>query len=186
MAAKEAELHTAMDNMAGGMFMLDKDQKYLLFNQQYLQLYGFPKELIAIGGDFENTLRFQAKRKDYGPGPIEHHIRKISDQFKSRENFSFRRQLNDGTVLEIGMCSPYGAAAGTFAGGTDCVVGDYYDASDTITIPVGAQEATWFFPGDRYGEISFEVYAPDSTLLFAGAQGATSAGLLPITLCASN
>jgi hypothetical protein len=91
----------------------------------------------------------------------------------------------DGTVLEIGMCSPYGAAAGTFAGGTDCVVGDYYDASDTITIPVGAQEATWFFPGDRYGEISFEVYAPDSTLLFAGAQGATSAGLLPITLCAS-
>jgi hypothetical protein len=92
----------------------------------------------------------------------------------------------DGTIIEVGMCSPYGAAAGTFTGGTDCVVGDYYDASDTITIPVGAQEATWWFPGDQYGEISFEVYAPDSTLLFAGAQGATAGGLLPITLCATN
>ena len=95
----------------------------------------------------------------------------------------------DGNVLQVGMCSPYGGGAGTFleeGAGTGCVVGDYYDASDTVTIPVGAQEATWWFPGDAYGEISFEVYAPDSSLLFTGAQGATAGGLLPITLCATN
>lgn len=93
----------------------------------------------------------------------------------------------DGTITEVGMCSPYGAAAGTFAGGTDCVTGDWYEASDVVTIPVGAGEATWFFPGDQYGEISFEVYAPDTSLLFAsGGSGDTAAGLLPITLCATN
>jgi len=90
----------------------------------------------------------------------------------------------DGTIVEVGMCSPYGAAAGTFAGGPDCVTGDYYDATDIVTIPDGTVSATWTFPGDQYGEISFEVYGPGGEELYVGAQGETPAGLLPITLCA--
>lgn len=97
----------------------------------------------------------------------------------------------DGTVIEVGMCSPYGGSnIGTFLdanGGTDCTPNNGYDATATVTIPVGAQEATWFFPGDAYGEISFEVYAPNGDLAFAsGAPGETSGGLLPIAVCASN
>lgn len=92
----------------------------------------------------------------------------------------------DGTIVEVGMCSPYGGAAGTFLGGTDCVAGDYYDSSDIVTIPVGTSSATWNFPGDAYGEISFEVYGPGGEELYVGAQGASAPGLLPVTLCASN
>jgi len=96
----------------------------------------------------------------------------------------------DGVVIEVGMCSPYEAAP------YDCTpwpasvtdpTSEWTDATATVTIPVGAQEATWFFPGDQYGEISFEVYAPNGDLAFAsGAPGETSGGLLPIAVCASN
>ncbi len=101
----------------------------------------------------------------------------------------------DGTIIEIGMCSPYGGSnVGTFNGGDECTAwpddigdptSDYHDATATVTIPEGAGSAIWSFPGDFYGEISFEVYGPDGTLLFAGAQGETGPGLLPITACAA-
>ena len=58
-----------------------------------------------------------------------------------------------------------------------CVVGDYYDATGYVDIPAGASDVLWEFPGDAYGEISFEVYAPDGTLI--GQYGANQpAGLL--------
>jgi len=96
----------------------------------------------------------------------------------------------DGTIIEVGMCTPYG-------GGNDydCTpwptddpdydpTSDYTDATAIVTVPVGAASAIWNFPGDFYGEISFEVYGPGGELLYEGAQGATNAGILPITLCA--
>ncbi|WP_127023900.1 hypothetical protein [Flagellimonas beolgyonensis] len=91
--------------------------------------------------------------------------------------------LDDGTVIEIGLCSPYAAAAGTFLGGSDCTPNDGFDGSAVVTIPAGTSEANWSFPGDRYGEISFEVYAPDGTLLLAVGVGEGSAGLLAVTNC---
>ncbi len=97
----------------------------------------------------------------------------------------------DGSVFaEVGICSPYGGSnVGTFLdeslGG--CTPNDGYDGSAVVTIPVGALEATWDFPGDRYGEIFFEVYGPNDALLFAsGGPGDTAGGLLPVALCATN
>ena len=99
----------------------------------------------------------------------------------------------DGTmsVVEVGMCSPYGGAAGTFLDGfavpaTGCTgpaSTAFYDATATVNIPVGTDGANWNFPGDQYGEIGFEVYAPDGSLLFAAGTGEGVAGLLPITFC---
>jgi len=105
----------------------------------------------------------------------------------------------DGVILEVGMCSPYGADnVGTFNDGnadpaTGCILwaegsdptSDFTDATAIVTIPVGAQTAIWTFPGDTYGEISFEVYGPGGELLYEGLQGETGPGLLPITLCAT-
>jgi len=91
------------------------------------------------------------------------------------------------SVIEVGLCSPYGGAAGTFlesGAGTGCTENDGYDGTAIVTIPVGTQGANWNFPGDQYGEIFFEVYAPDGSLLYAsGGPGDAAAGLLPITFC---
>ena len=84
----------------------------------------------------------------------------------------------DGTIVEIGMCNPY--IPSNFA----CVTGDGYYAETTVTIPVGTISASWNFPGDRYGEISFKIYAPNGTLAFdSGAVGETIKGQLPIVVC---
>jgi len=91
----------------------------------------------------------------------------------------------DGVITEVGLCSPYGGAAGSFLDSTTagCTQNDGYDAETIVTIPVGAEQATWNFPGDKYGEIGFEVYGPQGQLLLASGFGEASPGLLPITLC---
>lgn len=92
----------------------------------------------------------------------------------------------DQTIAMVGLCSPYGSAAGSFlesGAGTGCTENDGYMGSGTITIPTGTNSASWEFPGDAYGEIGFEVYAPDGSLLYSAGAGETGPGLLPITFC---
>ena len=89
--------------------------------------------------------------------------------------------LNDGTVLEVGLCSPYGSAAGTFAGSAACTPNDGSSGSGTITIPAGATSADWFFPGDFYGEIDFEIVTPNGNIV--GGYPGTDAGPITIDFC---
>jgi len=84
--------------------------------------------------------------------------------------------LNTGEVIEVGMCSPY--APSDF----DCVEGPS-EASDVVTIPAGTTSAEWFFPGDVYGEISFNIIGPTSgAVIYDSPQGA-AAGVLALNLC---
>ena len=74
------------------------------------------------------------------------------------------------TVQEVGMCSPYASAAGTFLGSLGCISGPpprgFTTANATITVPVGTKAIKWTFPGDSYAEISFKIYAPNGNLLY--------------------
>ncbi|MBT8305734.1 MAG: hypothetical protein KJN85_02230 [Maribacter sp.] len=89
--------------------------------------------------------------------------------------------LDDGTVLEVGLCSPYGSAAGTFLGGPDCTPNNGSEGSGTITIPAGTQTADWFFPGDNYGEIGFEIVTPNGNVV--GGYTSVEAGPITIDFC---
>jgi len=83
--------------------------------------------------------------------------------------------LDDGTVFEVGLCTPY--EANSYA-----CVNDLNSGTDTITIPVGTVSADWFFPGDNWGEISFEIYAPSGNQVAAYSAG-SAAGPIALNLC---
>lgn len=96
--------------------------------------------------------------------------------------------LTDGngneSVIEFGMCTPYGD--GSFLDTGNCTgpaSTSFYDATTTVTVPAGTVTAIWNNPGDQYGEISFEIYAPDGSLLLAVGLGEGTPGLLPVTNC---
>lgn len=86
----------------------------------------------------------------------------------------------DNEIIEFGMCSPYtGDNVGTFLDESRglCTPGDGTDATTTIEIPAGAELVLWEFPGDQYGEISFEIYDPNGVLIGMYGTG-TPAGVL--------
>ena len=83
----------------------------------------------------------------------------------------------DGVLdQEVGLCNPYVDVP------YDCV-DEPNNGTATLTIPDGAETAVWFYPGDEYGEISFEIYGPDDQLLLAVEAG-SDAGPLSVILCA--
>lgn len=83
--------------------------------------------------------------------------------------------LDDGTVIEFGLCTPY--EPNTFP-----CINNLNAGTATVTIPVGTVSADWFFPGDNWGEISFEIYAPSGNLVAAYTAG-SSAGPIALNLC---
>ena len=87
------------------------------------------------------------------------------------------------TVVEFGMCSAYGDASFLGFGGADCVANDGSDATTTVVVPAGTATAIWEFPGDVWGEMSFEIYAPNGDLLLAVGLGEGTPGLMAVTNC---
>jgi hypothetical protein len=89
------------------------------------------------------------------------------------------------STLEVGMCSTFGDPSGTFLGGSGCVDGDGFTATDFINIPAGTVDAVWIAPADRFGEISFQIYNPNGVLLHdSGAPGAQPEGeITSISYC---
>lgn len=78
-----------------------------------------------------------------------------------------------GEVVYIDMLSSY-------SGGPACC--GWTDSSETLNVPVGTDGFAWEYTGDSYpGEVSFQIYAPDGSLLLA--QSAPSPGSLTILNC---
>ena len=98
--------------------------------------------------------------------------------------------LADGSesIVEVGMCSPYGGSnIGTSMDPNEGICTgpastNFYGATATVTIPAGTQLAVWQWPGDTYGEISFQIYGPAGNLLLDSGQ-APGAGQLDVLNC---
>ena len=89
--------------------------------------------------------------------------------------------LSTGEVFEVGLCSPYSSGDGTFLRSGDCTPGDA-SGTATITVPAGVESAEWFFPGDFYGEISFQIIHPTGAVIADVGSGA-DAGPVVINYC---
>jgi len=85
--------------------------------------------------------------------------------------------LSDGTVIEIGMCTPYEAP------GYPCVDGPSA-ASTTFTVPPGLTDAAVFqWNGDFWGEMSATIVTPNGNTVASISSG-TGAGPIAIDFCA--
>jgi len=68
LAEKEKQLRAALDNMSDGIYVLDQNWNYSLFNDNYLDLVELPEGSIKTGGSVKKAITAHAKRGDYGPG----------------------------------------------------------------------------------------------------------------------
>jgi PAS domain S-box-containing protein len=102
LADKETQLRVALDNMPGGMRLVDKNRHYVLFNPQYLQLYDFPEDLIEVGESTRVENLYQAERGDFGPGEPEI----LTDEWLGThpvdsEPVSWERTTPSGKILQV-------------------------------------------------------------------------------------
>ena len=95
------ELQVSMDNMPGGMIMLDDQLRYVVHNDKYRALLGLPPELIHPGVSIEDGVRYQVDRGDYGPGEKEAQVEAVLSRYREREAIGYDHQLAEDRFLDI-------------------------------------------------------------------------------------
>jgi len=96
-----ASIPEALDRLGQGLSIFDGDLRLTCFNRAFVELLGFPEDLVVAGMPFEDLIRFNAERGEYGDGDVE---ALVEDRVQLARNFAphrFQRQRPNGRVIDI-------------------------------------------------------------------------------------
>lgn len=102
-AAQEADsgLSRSLEHLPQGVVVIDAGLNLVAWNSRYVELFGFPPELVRVGRPIEDLFRFNARRGLLGPGPVEDAIQRRLGHLRSGKPHLRESEKDDGTVLEI-------------------------------------------------------------------------------------
>ena len=116
LAASEARLRQIIDNMSEGVSVVDGDLKLVGWNERFRELLGLPAELLEGPVPFEDVIRYNAERGEYGPGDVDELVRTRIELARRFEPHRIERSRPDGIVIEIrGNPLPSGGFVTTYA-----------------------------------------------------------------------
>lgn len=150
-----------LDSMSQGISvtrLIDGELRMVLCNKRFIEVLEFPDELADFPRPFEDYIRYNANRGDYGPGDPEKQTRKRVELAKEFQPHHFRRERPNGQIIEI-TGKPLKSGDGFISTYTDVT-------SEAVT--------------ENYNEIlmtalnsavtGIVIYGPDDRLVFANTQ----------------
>lgn len=115
-AQKTRQLEIILETIDQGISMMDSELNLSVFNQEFLRGLDFPPEMGETAKHFEDFIRYNAERGEYGEGDVEEQVQervKLAKQFLPH---CFERTRPDGTVMEIrGTPVPGGGFVTTYS-----------------------------------------------------------------------
>ncbi|HSV21482.1 MAG TPA: NahK/ErcS family hybrid sensor histidine kinase/response regulator [Xanthobacteraceae bacterium] len=94
-------LQTALDHVRQGIAVFDKDTHLICWNQQFGELLQLPHEILRIGINLAEILRFNAERGAFGPGNPEALVRERLPHYTADLQPFLERFLDRGLVIEV-------------------------------------------------------------------------------------
>jgi PAS domain S-box-containing protein len=120
LTAKEAQLRSALDNMSGAIFMVDKDLTLQVINDRFREYYDMPEHVVATGVSLRGILQTRAERGDYGPGDADELVEQRLEGYRSGKVRRIEDTVPSGRFIE-GLRTP------TADGGIVCIFNDITD-----------------------------------------------------------
>ncbi|MDK9715905.1 MAG: EAL domain-containing protein [Sulfuritalea sp.] len=97
-----AVLQSILDNMPGGVSVVNGDLRMIACNQLFKQLLEMPDELfVDPQPSFESFIRYNAARGEYGDKNLEQKIAETLERARHPVAHMFERERPNGSVLEI-------------------------------------------------------------------------------------
>ena len=135
---------------------------------------------IITGGFFSSPFKYNALLT-CSPEPGDYVVNMVDSYGDGWQGGGISVNI-DGTVVYATICDEWGTAL------PGCLGTGYPNNTGgtvTITIPPGTVSAIWDYAGDAWpGEVSFQIYAPDGTMIINVPPGGIPAQLLPVAVCA--
>ena len=98
---KTAVLQAVLSSMTQGIVAFDKDLKLIAWNDQYLNIREYPAEMARDGADFEDFIRHDVDRQEFGPGDPEKIFQEMVAIARKFEAHEFERQRPNGRFIEV-------------------------------------------------------------------------------------
>jgi len=135
---------------------------------------------IITGGFFSSPFKYNALLT-CSPEPGDYVVNMVDSYGDGWQGGGISVNI-DGTVVYATICDEWGTAL------PGCLGTGYPNNTGgtvTITIPPGTVSAIWDYAGDAWpSEVSFQIYAPDGTMIINVPPGGIPAQLLPVAVCA--
>lgn len=100
-AAKESQLHAALDNMPGALVYTDENHNVVFCNDRFKDVYTAPRELLQPGRYYPEFLRYLASNGYYGKGDVESLIAQRVESLRNPSGESFEDHTPDGRWFRI-------------------------------------------------------------------------------------
>jgi signal transduction histidine kinase len=121
--AKNLQFDTALSNMVQGLCMFDKDQRLIVVNRRYLEIYGFSPDVVKPGITLRGLMEYSVSLGNYTAEEAERALAERNDPARLRIRTVIKQRLKDGRVIAV-MSEPMSD------GGT---IATYQDITDLET-----------------------------------------------------
>jgi len=94
-------LQAGLDHIDQGITVFDRDLELVGWNRRFIELLDFPPALVRVGARFEDFVRYNAERGEYGPGPVEH---LVAERVRAAQTFVrhyFERTRPNGQIVAV-------------------------------------------------------------------------------------
>lgn len=94
-------LQSAIENASEGISIIDENLKLVAWNKKYIDLFGYPKDLIYVGCSIEKLIRYNIKRGLCGAGNLNEQVNKRLHFLRKGSAHCSERQYNNGQAIRI-------------------------------------------------------------------------------------
>jgi signal transduction histidine kinase len=99
--ARSLQFDTALSNMVQGLCMFDKDQKLIVVNKRYLEIYGFSPDVVKPGITLRELMQYSVSLGNYTAEEADRALAERNDPTQLSRRSVIKQRLKDGRVIAV-------------------------------------------------------------------------------------
>lgn len=94
-------LKLTVENVSGGVAVVDRDLKLMLWNQAFVDLFDYAPDSVTGGRDARELIRLTAQRGELGPGDPDLIVEGFVQSIRASDSRRMEMQRRNGRILDI-------------------------------------------------------------------------------------
>jgi signal transduction histidine kinase len=99
--SKNKQFDTALSNMIQGLCMFDRDQRLIVVNRRYLEIYGFSPAVVKPGITLRELMEYSVSLGNYTQEEAEKALAERNDPARLRQRTTIKQRLKDGRIIGV-------------------------------------------------------------------------------------
>lgn len=99
--AKNIHFDTALTNMVQGLCMFDKEQRLIVVNRRYLEIYGFSADVVKPGITLRGLMEYSVSLGNYTKDEADRALLERNDPARLSTRTTIKQRLKDGRIIAV-------------------------------------------------------------------------------------